>query len=426
MHSIHFVAALLLITVADRADAAVGKRFALLIGVKSYQHPKLERLRFTERDVSDLGRTLAAHGFATTVLTTTAGKLDPSKSPTSSNIDAAVRRLIASAGKDDLILIGLAGHGVQFKISREQFFCPVDADPETKKNLLSIAKLTRDLQESRAGAKILLVDACRMDPDASRPWDGVDGDSYKFPADADRFMAAFSAGTGERSYETPEADGGHGVFFHCVMMGLRHSLSVDDPATWESLSRHLILQTPLDVKYWVGEDHAQTVRIFNNPSQKPLVLIPSRNYGVRDGGRFFTPKAVADADARLAEVKKKFGVAFRIETISLPEAERAKLQNATKSDRAKHFKTLATKRFNDLAIGERGGVVLIVRSPSQVQAHFGKEAATKYFNQENGSKFVSKIAKDLTASKGKPGDDALDAMLATLEDCAEVFPQNER
>src|SRR5262245_11866429 len=102
MHSIRVIAAFVFVTAANPANADGGKRFALLIGVKTYQHPKLEPLRFTERDVSDLGELLGAHGFATTILTTTAGKLDPSKTPTSSNIDAAFRRLNASAGKDDL------------------------------------------------------------------------------------------------------------------------------------------------------------------------------------------------------------------------------------------------------------------------------------------------------------------------------------
>ena len=44
------------------AVGAEGRKYALLVGVRDYDHAKLPPLRYTENDVEDLGRLLQARG----------------------------------------------------------------------------------------------------------------------------------------------------------------------------------------------------------------------------------------------------------------------------------------------------------------------------------------------------------------------------
>jgi formylglycine-generating enzyme required for sulfatase activity len=268
--------------VGSSASAEEGKRFALLVGVKAYRHAGLEDLQYTEKDVTDLRDVLANSGFQVTLLTTTEGRADPNKAPTKANVDAVLKSMLSSVSKHDLVLVGLAGHGLQPTGSSEQFFCPFDANPDTKANLLSLAKLSQDLQESGAGSKLLLVDACRNDPDPGRGRSGVEGNLYSLPPRASNFMAMFSCCAGQKAYETDKAGGGHGVFFHHVIEGLQGKAAIGDEkdVTWDLLALHVKRRVPVSVKDWIGSDKEQRVHAVANVDRESVVLSLPRSLPV--------------------------------------------------------------------------------------------------------------------------------------------------
>ena len=88
--------------------------------------------------------------------------------------------------KGDTILLGFAGHGLQFE-DKECYFCPRDAQPfKTKtESLLALSAIYKELEEAVAGTKIMLVDACRNDPTPGRGSRGIDADSA--PPHKERF-----------------------------------------------------------------------------------------------------------------------------------------------------------------------------------------------------------------------------------------------
>src|SRR5262245_59334923 len=99
-------------------DRPAGKKYALLIGVREYEHAKLPDLRYTENDVEGLADILRGKpaGFAeVTLLTTTRGKRHSAARPTADNVRSALRRLLGRVRKHDTVLVALAGHGVQLK-----------------------------------------------------------------------------------------------------------------------------------------------------------------------------------------------------------------------------------------------------------------------------------------------------------------------
>src|SRR5262249_10834644 len=69
---------------------------------------------------------------------------------------------------------------------------------------------------SFAGMKVLLVDACRDDPDADRGTRGINGSQALPPPQG--VAALFSCGAGQKSFENAKLQ--HGVFFYHVIKGL--------------------------------------------------------------------------------------------------------------------------------------------------------------------------------------------------------------
>src|SRR5262249_19405514 len=169
------VAVALLSSVAS-AQAA-GKRYALLVGVKEYDHADFSKLKYTENDAEVLAEVLREAKYdEVVVLTSTRGKKDEALRPTAKNVREQLKKLSDKVKRDDLLLVGLAGHGLTWAVldsdtkkeKDESFFCPCDARPrseqtldELKKTMIPIGELFRSLEESGAGVRLLLVDACR-------------------------------------------------------------------------------------------------------------------------------------------------------------------------------------------------------------------------------------------------------------------------
>jgi uncharacterized caspase-like protein len=124
---------------AQEVKADRGKKYALLVGVREYNHASLPDLKHTENDVEQFARVLRdASGFTTVVvITMTRGQKAEALKPTASNSRAQLRKLADRVTKRDLLLLALSGHGLQITVvdpitkkeKDESFFCPTDARP---------------------------------------------------------------------------------------------------------------------------------------------------------------------------------------------------------------------------------------------------------------------------------------------------------
>lgn len=218
----------LVVWLAVLGPAARGERFALVVGVQQYRQGELSPLDYCERDVTALADVLYDKGYAhhnVIRLTTTFGAVSPADEPTAANIRAALRRVLRNRSPDDSVLIALAGHGVQFKGSEENYFCPSDTKLSDPSTLLPISEIYRELQNSRAGFKLLLIDACRNDPlrrDDSRLEKVARPQLKPLPRGA---AALFACSAGETAME--DARLAHGVFFHFVIKALSGEADLD-------------------------------------------------------------------------------------------------------------------------------------------------------------------------------------------------------
>jgi tetratricopeptide (TPR) repeat protein len=293
------------------AQAPAGKRYAVLVGVREYSHARLPNLKYTENDVEELGKILSARraGFAKVILlSTTRGEANRNARPTADNVRAALKGLLAQVTKRDTVLVALAGHGVQMRVADrkdktrqtpESFFCPADARLDTPDTLIGLRDLVKQLEASGAGVKLLLVDACRNDPKLGR---GVDVDSVPRPPKGT--AALFSCSSGQRAYETDKLGGGHGVFFHFVLEGLRGKAgNKEHDVTWDSLTEYVKQQVSRQVPKLIGDGARQEPQVVADlVGESPLLLrLKPGRQALKRGRELLAAHRYDDAGATLSE-----------------------------------------------------------------------------------------------------------------------------
>jgi len=265
------VAAAMLALVASSPSWAqdTGRKVAILVGINKYDG-RLRDLDYAERDVTELGKVLKEQGFEVRVLIATGTGDDKA---TLANVEKAVKATLAKIGKKDLLLIGLAGHGFQLEVPDAQgklesgaFFCPVDARKGDPATMLSISKLIEQIDDSGASANLLLVDACREDPSRGR---GLDGSTVKLLPEG--VAALLGCRANQQTFESDKAGGGHGIFFHFVIEGLKGAAA--NPTTgevsWLGLVEYVTKQVPASAQAWA--EKKQTPNHVANLQDVPVL-----------------------------------------------------------------------------------------------------------------------------------------------------------
>ncbi len=261
-----------------------GKKVALLIGVNDYQHRKLDPLKYAAADVTDLERVLKAAGFEVRVVRGSDG-ID-AKTTGKDVYFAALADSLKGVGRSDTVLLGFSGHGVQLFVKAPgpggqvvekevPFFCPSDAVPSESATLISLNDVLKILDEKGGGHNLLLVDACRNVVDPNRgARGGIDsGRIENLGPGTAVFMACSSR---QRARETDKAGGGHGVFFHFVIEGLKGEAgNAEGEVTWEQLIPYVKRRVRDEFPKWfdgLPEDERQQPHVIANLTDDPVLV----------------------------------------------------------------------------------------------------------------------------------------------------------
>lgn len=270
------------------ASRAAPKKVALLVGVNQYAKRGLDDkpLKYAERDVEALAVVLAKQGFEVRLLK---GSGRGDEQATLANIQAALGQLLKGRDGQDVVLIGLAGHGVQMHLVDEKgtyqkdargeyledaYFCPVDAKLTEPQSLLSLTRLMERLNED-GGINLILVDACRDDPDRSAR--SITGNELngRLPKNTAMF---FSCAARQQALETDQAGGGHGVFFYHVLEGLKGKAADSETGEvdWNSLVGYVQRRVNRQVIEWFPEraKAAQDGQVQTPHEFRNLIRIP--------------------------------------------------------------------------------------------------------------------------------------------------------
>lgn len=246
------------------------KRYAVLVGVNKYEHEKIKALSYAENDAFEMDKELRKHGYETVLLTDAAGELDAKRAPTKANIERELKSVLAKCKKGDTVVLGFAGHGMQFEGQKDAFFLPADARPFANRtdSMVSLKMVYDELDASFAGMKVVFVDACRDDPKLTVETRGVTADSAPKPPQG--VACLFSCSAGEQALEHRNLR--HGVFFHYVLEGLRgKAKDSDGDVTFAGLASYVTKRVAKDVPDLFGEGRTQHPNLKADYSAEPIL-----------------------------------------------------------------------------------------------------------------------------------------------------------
>lgn len=222
------------------------KKVAFLVGVNKYKKPGFRNLSYAERDVSEMSKQLKTFGFDVTLIL--------GKEATKTKLESTIDKLVEPLTKEDLILVMLTGHGVQ-RTGGDAFYCPFDAIAEKDETLFSLSKLLKTTLAPNVGTKLLLIDACRNDPDAGRGRSGgIQGKVIALPEDT---AVMFSCRSGQQSFENDQIK--HGIFTFCVLEALQGGAINHGEISWSDLqSRVKRKMSSSDMTKYIPKGRRQT------------------------------------------------------------------------------------------------------------------------------------------------------------------------
>jgi hypothetical protein len=175
--------------------ALAAKRLALVIGMNDYKEiPKLEK---AVGDAQAIAGQLTALGYAVT----TALDLDRRA------LNLQLAKLYAAIEPGDTVLVHYSGHGIQ--IENDNYLLPIDVPaPDDgnaellKSESLRLLTLVDTLGEKGAGARILIIDACRDNPFAKAGKRSIGGSrGLANVATAKGTFIMYSAGAGQSALD---------------------------------------------------------------------------------------------------------------------------------------------------------------------------------------------------------------------------------
>ncbi len=197
----------------------IPRSYALVVGVGDYKNlPAAAKLAFAERDaeaiysilISPEGGNFRAENVR---------KLTGAKA-TLANMKKELETWLPGAAKpDDRVLVYFAGHGFVDPKSGKAFLAPYDLDPNNIASTgYSMDQLGKVIGSSvQAKWKVLLTDSCHSGAITPEQGEIVN----KSLLDLNRSMFSMTASRArERSFESKDWGGGHGIFTYYVVRGM--------------------------------------------------------------------------------------------------------------------------------------------------------------------------------------------------------------
>ena len=193
-----------------------GVGIALIVGISNYDI--LGPLSNCREDAEAIHDILMARGYAPerVVLLTDDAKT-PENRPTYTSIKRRIKQVCDFSTPKDSLVIYFAGHGTS--IDGEGYLIPQDGDEKDRENSISLTKLQQQMQNSKAGRKLLVLDACHSGS-ATR---GVSGIAPSLKTAGVHVMASCA----ENELSHPDPDSKHGIFTRYLLEGVDGKADTD-------------------------------------------------------------------------------------------------------------------------------------------------------------------------------------------------------
>jgi len=211
-------------------DTLKGRKFALIIGVSSYEDKKLSKLNYAHTDAQNF-RNFLLQGYAGHIENpvTDIKYLVEEKAMYDSVTTAIAKWLMKLRGRvkaGDVIYIYYSGHGV---VSPEgQNLLPIDskiadeslAELENNVALANIRTMVASLVTVERGVKVYyIIDACRKNEGGGESLTTANKIAAEFPSPGEYFF--YAASDDQYSYESKDLGTGNGVYTYFFLLGLK-------------------------------------------------------------------------------------------------------------------------------------------------------------------------------------------------------------
>jgi tetratricopeptide (TPR) repeat protein len=211
--------------------AARAETYAFLVGVSDYQSKdELRSLNYASTDMISFAGVLRNCGVPDrNIVNMNDRQSNPRFKPLGRQIMKEFHLLLATLDPEDSLIVALSGHGIQLGAEADNYFLPADAELKEVSTLINVKTLYEEMNRSPAGRKLLLVDACRNDPEAENARSvGIAVPPPRRLAEnpvPKGTAALFSCKSEQRSYEDPKLQ--HGIFFYQVIRAWEGAADLD-------------------------------------------------------------------------------------------------------------------------------------------------------------------------------------------------------
>ncbi|MBX9853686.1 MAG: tetratricopeptide repeat protein [Cytophagaceae bacterium] len=246
-------------------DIKMPQIWAVVVGVSNYKDPNMN-LKFADKDATDFYNFLKSpEGGA---LSDDHVVLLTNEKATRSNIIKALNEKFYRAFEDDMVILFFASHGQPDPVGNEVYFLSHDAESD---NLGGTAVSQIDIEKvftrTKAKKKIWIADACHSGGAGLQVRASHSALTNKLLteiANSNNGMAMFTASSSsEYSYEDSKWGGGHGVFTHYLLKGMKGEADKDNNGLIEirELYEYVYRQVSNDTN---GQQHPELKGSFDN------------------------------------------------------------------------------------------------------------------------------------------------------------------
>ena len=256
-----------------KALPAIGKRYAVVIGVDQYADTQITTLGGASNDAKTLANALIQYaGFPSEQVTLLASDQPAERQPTRGNILRRLSNMAAVVPPDGLLLLSFAGHGIER--SGQAFLLPADAQVSDDVELLeqtaiNVSQIKERIKKIGVTQVLLILDACRNDPvgraNADNPLTPAYTRGFNFDVrnrEVQAFATLYATEVGHRAYEFKEKK--QGYFTWILVEALRGAAANEKgEVTLASLVKYLQERVPKRVLQDLGP----------GKDQKPFAVI---------------------------------------------------------------------------------------------------------------------------------------------------------
>lgn len=244
--------------------------FALVVGVSQYASLKISSLRYADADAKMLAEFLESPDGAGVPKSQLRILLN--EQATRKNILEALRQFATQATRNDMIVMYVACHGLTSMKSNATYFLSYDSDfndlPNTAVDQTEITNILAD--NVQAGKIVFFIDACHgggLGLAGVRLRGATSFLSSKLLVDLvtkKNGTVFFSAARAmEQSLEGQQWGGGHGIFTHFLLEGLRKHADADNngKVTIDELAEYVTAKVKAETN---GRQHPELKGYFDN------------------------------------------------------------------------------------------------------------------------------------------------------------------